>query len=272
VALTNRHIELFAETLNLAITDDGEGRAFLILHGGAGPASMTGLAAALSQSARVVVPTLPGFNGEPRPERFTRIDDLATAFLALIERLDLSDVVILGSSAGGWIAAEMALRQSRRIAGIVLMNAAGIDADPTQRPIADPTAMTPAERSALAFHNPQRFAIAPPAPEAAAMLGRNQQALRVYAGEPFMHDPTLRSRLAAMSTPTMLIWGESDGIIDMDYGHRFANSIPGARFEPVSEAGHFPQIERLDEVLRLIGDFTAQLELGTRSALRAARV
>jgi pimeloyl-ACP methyl ester carboxylesterase len=70
----------------------------------------------------------------------------------------------------------------------------------------------------------------------------------------------------------MLIWGESDGIIDMDYGHRFANSIPGARFEPVSEAGHFPQIERLDEVLRLIGDFTAQLELGTRSALRAARV
>ena len=270
MALTNRHIELFAETLSLAISDDGQGRAFLLLHGGAGPASMAGLAAALSQSARVVVPTLPGFNGEPRHERFTRIDDLATAFLALIERLDLTDVVVVGSSAGGWIAAEMALRQSSRIAGIVLMNAAGIDADPAQRPIADPTAMAPAERSALAFHNPQRFAIAPPSPEAAAMLGRNQQALRVYAGQPFMHDPTLRSRLAEMTTPTLLIWGESDKIIDMDYGHRFANSIPGARFEPVSEAGHFPQIERLDEVLRLIGGFTAQLELGSQPLRKAA--
>ena len=272
MALTNRHIELFAETLSLAITDDGEGRAFLLLHGGAGPASMAGLAAALSPNARVVMPTFPGFNGEPRPDRFTRIDDLATAFLALIERLELSNVVVVGNSAGGWIAAEMALRQSPRIAGIVLMNAAGIDADPTQRPIADPTTMTPAERSALAFHNPQRFAIAPPSPEAAAMLGRNQQALRVYAGEPFMHDPTLRSRLARMSIPTMLLWGESDRIVDLDYGRRFAGSIPGARFEPVSEAGHFPQIERLDEVLRLIGDFTDRLEQGAQPLPRAALV
>ena len=256
MALTNRHIPLFAETLNLAITEGGAGRAFLLLHGGAGPASMGGLAAALAEHGHVVMPTIPGFNGEPRPDRFTRIDDLVTAFLALIERLDLTKVIVVGNSVGGWIAAELALRQSPRIAGIVMMNAAGIDADPTQRPIADPTTMAPAERSALAFHNPQRFAIAPPTPEAAAMLGRNQQALRVYAGEPFMHDPTLRSRLVAMSTPAMLIWGESDKIVDLDYGHRFAASIPGARFEPVSEAGHFPQIERLDEVLRLVGDFT----------------
>jgi pimeloyl-ACP methyl ester carboxylesterase len=90
-------------------------------------------------------------------------------------------------------------------------------------------------------------------------MANNQRTLRVYAGEPFMHDPTLRSRLAQISIPAMIAWGESDRIVDVDYGRRYASSIPGARFELIPEAAHFPQIERLDEVVRLIGDFAAGL-------------
>ena len=48
-------LKLFAETLNIAVIDKGEGRDFLILHGGAGPASVSGLADALSKNARAVV-------------------------------------------------------------------------------------------------------------------------------------------------------------------------------------------------------------------------
>jgi hypothetical protein len=35
----------------------------------------------------------------------------------------------------------------------------------------------------------------------------NHKALRAYAGDPFMHEPTLRSRLAKMPIPTLVIWG-----------------------------------------------------------------
>ena len=252
-----KEIALFAGTLNVSLTDLGKGRGYLVLHGGAGPASTSGLAEALSKSARVVVPTHPGFAGEPRPDWFSRINDLVIAYLALIDHLNLSDVVVVGNSVGGWIAAEMALRRSPRIAGIVLLNAVGIDTGSPDKKIVDPMAVQPAERAALSFHDPKRFAITPAGPQL-AIMAENQRTLRVYAGD-LMIDPNLRARLEQISIPAMVVWGESDRIVDADYGRRWAESIPEARFELVREAGHFPQIERLDEVLRLIGDFATRL-------------
>ena len=92
----------------------------LVLHGGGGPQTVSGLAAALSRRAHVLTPTHPGFAGEPRPEWFDSIDDLALAYLDLLERLDLRDVLVIGSSMGGWIASAMALRDTTRLSGIVL--------------------------------------------------------------------------------------------------------------------------------------------------------
>ena len=255
MAVPHRTVDLFADTLHLSFADAGAGRSFLLLHGGAGPASMYGLAESLSTKARTITPTHPGFNGTPRPERFDRIDDLVLAYLLLIERLDLRDVVLVGNSVGGWIAAEMALRLSPRLAGAVLINSVGIDAGKPDLSIVDPTAVPPAERAALAFHDPQKFAVSPSTPEAATAMLDNHKALRIYAGEPFMHEPTLRSRLAEMRVPALVAWGISDRIVDTSYGRLLAGSIPGARFEPIEQAGHFPQIERLDEVVRLVRDF-----------------
>jgi pimeloyl-ACP methyl ester carboxylesterase len=252
MAVTHHTVDLFAGTLHLSVADAGAGRSFLLLHGGAGPASMYGLAESLSTKARTITPTHPGFNGAPRPERFDRIDDLVLAYLLLIERLDLKDVVLVGNSVGGWIAAEMALRLSPRLAGAVLINSVGIDAGKPELSIVDPTAVPPAERAALAFHDPQKFAVAP---EAAAAMLDNHKALRVYAGEPFMHEPTLRVRLAKMPIPTLVIWGESDRIVSPGYGRVLASSIPQSRYATVAAAGHFPQIEQLAEVERLIRAF-----------------
>ncbi|WP_395850536.1 alpha/beta fold hydrolase [Cystobacter fuscus] len=257
--MKKQQVELFSETLRLAYTDQGEGRAFLLLHGGAGPASMSGLGGALAKNARTLVPTHPGFNGEPRPDRFTRIEDLVLMYLALLEKLDLRNVVVVGNSVGGWIAAELALRQSPRIAGIVLLNAVGIDTGVEGREIVDPSKLAPSERAALSFHAPERFSLAPSGPEAAAAMANNQRTLRVYAGEPFMHEPTLRSRLAGMTLPALVAWGASDRIVDVEYGRLYARSIPGARFELIPEAAHFPHIERQEEVVRLIGGFAAGL-------------
>lgn len=248
----NQSIHLFLQTLPLAVTDRGKGRAFLVLHGGAGPASVSGLADALSSAGRVIVPTHPGFNGQPRPEWFRRVDDLALAYLALLERLDAEQVILVGNSLGGWIAAEMALRHSPRVAGLVLINAVGIDTGNPERPIVNPVSVPPAERAALAFHDPQRFAIAPATPQAQAVMAENHKAMTVYAGAPYAHDPALRQRLAAVTTPTLVLWGESDRIVDVSYGRRYAESIPGARFEAIPGAGHFPHIEQLNTVVTLI--------------------
>lgn len=256
--LQKQKIDLFSETLPVTFIKQGEDRPFLILHGGSGPASMFGLATSLAQQAQTIAPIHPGFDGEPRPNWFTRISDLALAYLALIERLDLYNVIVIGNSVGGWIAAEMALRQSPRLTGAVLLDAVGIESDRMEQPIADPMKFAPAERLALVFHDPKRFASAPPSPEAAAKMVVNQQTLQVYAGDPFMHDPSLKMRLAQIAIPTLVVWGESDRIVDVAYGRRYASNIPGARFELVSQAGHLPQIEQADVVVQMIRNFAAQ--------------
>src|SRR5258707_13672600 len=101
----------------------------LLLHGGGGPQTMFGLASALSKRSHVLTPTHPGFAGEPRPEWFDGIDDLAVAYLELLERLDLHKVMVVGFSMGGWIAAEIAVRDTTRLGSLVLVDAAGIEVE-----------------------------------------------------------------------------------------------------------------------------------------------
>ena len=102
--------ESFTDGLTVRVDEQGSGRPILVLHGAGGPQSVSGFVEALAEHAHVLVPTHPGFHGEPRPEWFTGIDDLALAYLDLLERLDLQDVIVIGFSFGGWIAAELAVR------------------------------------------------------------------------------------------------------------------------------------------------------------------
>jgi pimeloyl-ACP methyl ester carboxylesterase len=234
----HRQLNLFGNTLRLNVLDIGNGPIYLLLHGGAGPQSMQGLAEALSVNGRVLLPTHPGFAGQPRPDWFHRPQDLVLAYLALLDELDAQKVMIVGNSFGGWLAAEMALRRSDRIAAIALLNAVGIDTGSVEKTIADPARFSPGEVAAMAFHNPAQYALTPASPEAAAAMAANQKALRVYAGSTFMHDPTLHDRLALMSVPAKVIWGESDRIVDVDYGRRFADAMPGAEFITIAQAGH----------------------------------
>src|SRR5438270_13461488 len=119
--------ESFANGLTVRLDERGSGRPILVLHGGGGSQTMAGFAEALSTHAHVLVPTHPGFAGEPRPEWFDSVDDLGIAYLDLLERLDLRDVLVIGNSMGGWIASTMALRDTTHVlGGLVLVDAVGI--------------------------------------------------------------------------------------------------------------------------------------------------
>ena len=85
----------------------------LVLHGGAGPRTMAGLAAALSEHVYVLAPTHPGFDGTPRPDSSTPSPTSPTPTWTCSTTLDLTGVMVIGNSVGGWIAAEMALRDNR---------------------------------------------------------------------------------------------------------------------------------------------------------------
>jgi pimeloyl-ACP methyl ester carboxylesterase len=205
-----------ATGMAITITEFGansKGSAVLYLHGGAGPRTMTGLAAALSEHAYGILVTHPGFDGTPRPDRFDTMGDLADAYLDLLDELDLTDVMVIGNSIGGWIAAEMALRDNHhRIGALVLLNAGGIRARGAEQ-VVDVRGLTPSDISRLSFTNDAfRPDFASFTEEQRAGLIANQKTLAIYAGEAFTHDPKLRRRLHRIAVPALVVWGEQDGI------------------------------------------------------------
>ena len=256
--MTTHTIALSAnKQADITVDEFGSGQPFLLLHGGAGPQSIMGFGQRLaaSEQVHVYVPTHPGFGGTPRPDWLNSIGDLAESYVALIEQLDLRDVTVIGGSIGGWIAAEMAMLSSTRISHFVLIDAVGIEVE--GQPVVDIFPLTLDEIMQLSYHNPTAFRIDPSAMTdiQKQSLAANRQALAVYGGKPAKTDPTLAKRLGAVTTPTLVLWGDSDGIATPDYGRAFAAAIPTARFELLSNTGHMPQIETPDQVLTAIRNF-----------------
>jgi pimeloyl-ACP methyl ester carboxylesterase len=249
----------FADGLTVRVNEGGSGRPILVLHGGAGPQSVTGLAAVLSKKAHVLMPIHPGFEGEHRPDWFDRIDDLALTYLELLERLSLRDVLVIGSSVGGWIASEMAVYNTTRISGIILIDAVGLQVD--EYPIADVSMLSPNELLSLSFHNPAAFAVDPSSlsPEQVQARAGNIKTLYVYDQGLNMADPKLRHRLGHVNIPALVVWGESDRVAVPEYGQAYARALPNARFELIREAGHLPQLEQPERLLDLVWEFAESI-------------
>jgi pimeloyl-ACP methyl ester carboxylesterase len=250
---TTRELQLTG--VPVTITEQGQGQPVLLVHGGGGPQSLGTIADVLAaHPARVITPVHPGFGGTPRPDSLTTVAGLAAVYADLLAELDLHDVIVIGNSVGGWIAAELALLAGDRIATLVLGDACGIEVD--GHPVADIFPLTPAELSELSFYDPAAFRIDPAALPAAQrqIMAANRETLRVYGGQA-MADPGLRARLAGITCPTLVVWGEADQIVDPDYGRAFAAAIPAATFVLLAQAGHLPQLEAPDRLARAVWDF-----------------
>jgi pimeloyl-ACP methyl ester carboxylesterase len=247
-----------SEHVDVAVAEGGSGRPFLLLHGGAGPHSFLSFGELLAERrpARVLTPTHPGWNGTPRPGDLNDVRGLAELYVALLDRLDLTGVTVVGNSIGGWIAAELALLASPRVSGVVIVNGVGITVP--GHPVADFFSLTPAQLTELSYDDPGRFRIdfesMPDAQK--AVMAANRQTIAVFAGDG-MADPTLAGRLAAVTVPTCVLWGQSDRIVDAEYGKAYAQVIPGAVHVPLSGVGHLPQLEDPERTLRAIWDFAA---------------
>jgi pimeloyl-ACP methyl ester carboxylesterase len=228
----------------------------LLLHGGGGPQTVAPLAAHLSETHTVIAPTHPGWGGTERPASINSIRALADYYLAMLDRENLADVILIGSSIGGWLGAEIAFADKHnRIAGLVIINGVGVDVP--GETITNVTGLAPQELAKLSFHDPANFTAPPATPEVLAIMKGNQESLLALTGDPYGYDPTLLARLANIQVPTLVLWGESDRVVSANYGRAYAAAIPDAGFELIPEAGHLPYIENSGAVFAAVDPFVA---------------
>jgi len=244
--------------LSLDLLTAGDGPPLLFLHGGDYFAQHREFFDRLARHWRVVVPRHPGFGNSERPEGFRTVHDLAYLYLDLLERQDFGNVTLAGSSFGGWIALEMCVRCLERIDRLVLIDSLGIKfGGREERDIADIYALPSEELLQRSFFDPTRMApdYARLSDDELTSIARDRQATALYGWRPYMHNPGLRQWLHRVRVPTLVVWGENDGIATPDYGQQLCRSLPNARFETIRQAGHYPQIERPDGVADAIGRF-----------------
>jgi pimeloyl-ACP methyl ester carboxylesterase len=259
--------------LKVELIRKGVGRPILFLHPESGIDLTAPVLDLLAENAEVIVPMHPGFGSSEIPSSMSTIDDVAYFYLDFLEALDLRDVIIVGVSLGAWIAAEMAIKSTNRLSHLVLANAVGIKVgDRETRDIADIFALTEQQFSKLAFHDPATGErdLASLSDDALRNIARNREASARFGWNPYMHDPKLRGRLHRIDIPTLFLWGESDQIVKPEYGRTFCSGVPGARFELIEKAGHFPHLEQPDifagRVISFINE-SGQSQLSRRSPI-----
>ena len=242
----------------LEVLRGGQGEPIVLLHGWESLTAAARFPPLLAAHGALIAPSCPGFGNSPRPKDFDTIYDLVHLQRALLDAIPGERITLVGLSFGGWLAAEVAAQGHPRLARLVLVDPVGIKiGDRETADIVDIFNRSPDAVRRAAWHDPDRFAPDFDAMEDAGIVryARDRDALCLYAWHPYMYNPRLRHWLGRIAVPSLVVWGDSDGIVTTDYGRAFARSIPGARFETIARCGHHPEIERPEELAALIGSF-----------------
>jgi pimeloyl-ACP methyl ester carboxylesterase len=234
----------------------GSGQPLLFLHGASGVPAILPFMEKLAQRFEVLVPEHPGYGLSDEPEWLDNIHDVAYFYLDFLKSLNLPKTILIGSSLGGWIAMEMAVRDTSRIKSLVLVSPAGIRAPGVQP--ADTFLMSPEELARQLFHDPKLAAARlaePVTPESIDLSLKNRHTTARLAWEPRFHDPHLSKWLHRIDIPAQIIWGDEDRILPVAFLDTLRKLLPAAQIAVMQDAGHLPHVEKPQEFCDLVVRF-----------------
>jgi len=240
----------------------GSGPDLVFLHGAGGTVADDPLLNQLAENYTVHAPVWPGFGPDATETAIEDMLDFTLHGWDLVDALGLDGPPILvGHSMGGMIAAEMASVARNDLTKLVLLAPAGMwDPD---NPSPDLFAMLPFEMAETLFHDP---VVGEKLMMGGVDFGDNE-ALSEFmvgnarrlgtAGKILFPIPNRRlsKRIHRIGVPTMLLWGESDRLIDVEYAHMWERLIPGSDLRIIDEAGHMLPVEQPAAVAYAITSF-----------------
>ena len=240
----------------------GSGPPLLFLHGAGGNAGWQPWHDELAKTHTVYAPSQPGFNGTERPDWVYTINDVAHFNLEIAQALGLQDYVLMGSSMGGWVAAEMAAMCPPGLKALVLVDAAGIK--PEQGEIAEIFMCSSETRLKQRFFDSSQVAdyerfTQPPTPEQQVVDHANREMASRLCWKPYLHNLSLPYYLRKVSVPTLIVWGREDAIIPVECGELYQRALPHATLKVIDRCGHSPAIEKPQEFLQAVTTFLAGL-------------
>ena len=290
--LDHRSVRLHGR--EVAYVVGGEGPTVLLIHGIGGDwRTWEPVLDGLARQHRVVAVDLPGHGGSAKGAGDYSLGALASALRDLGGALGLERATVVGHSLGGGIAMQFAYQFPERCERLVLVSSGGLGPDvglilrlatlPGSELFLSLTA--PVARSLInlvggagralrirpaadAEHYARAFAALADPDTRAAFLGT----LRGVVGTRGQRVDARDRLYLAEHMPTLIVWGERDGVLPVDHGHAAQEAMPDSRLEIFQNAGHLPQLDDPQRFIAVFEDFMATTDPSTFSIERWAEL
>lgn len=261
----------------------GDGPPLLLLHGiGDSSAGWAPLMAALGERFSVIAPDLLGHGASDKPRADYSVAAYANGVRDLLDVLGVERATVVGHSLGGGVAAQTAYQYPQRVERLVLVSSGGVarEVSPVLRLLSAPYAELTLPITQVPGASLVAQGLAAVLKRTPLAVGRDADELvRVFEGLPSgsarkSFTRTLRSVVdwrgqvvtmldrcyLAAEMPTLLVWGDHDGIIPVEHGRIAHEAMPGSRLEVFADAGHFPHHADPDRFVDLLVDFVGSTE------------
>ena len=245
----------------LAMVKGGAGKPLLVLHDELGFPGWMAWNEKLAQERTLLIPLQPGFGKTARIDWIQNYRDLGGFYSQVVREMKLEPADVIGFSAGGYIAAEMAAADPKIFAHMVLVAPMGLK--PAEGEIMDFFALTIRHHLRATVADPEAT------PEFAKIYGGEMTPAQFEAfedaraetarigWEPFMYNPSLPYLLRGAKTPTLVVWGTRDGVVPRGCVEAYRKAISGAQVAEIKGAGHRPEIENEAEFVQAVRKFLA---------------
>ena len=260
--MPTRKFKLWQDKVETEVAILGNGPPLVFLHGPWGLRNDQEFLDLLAASHTVYAPKHPG-TADGDAEAVHQIDDwldLVVYYGELFDRLELGKTVLVGHSFGGMLACEIAAAMPERVSRLILIDPAGLWRD--DLPVRNWMILSPAELRAALFADgagevAQKFFGLPT--ETAARIDAQVSLIwsQACTGKFVwpIPDKGLKKRIHRIAAPTLIVWGEADGVIAPAYAGEFARRIANSRVEMIEGAGHLPHLEQSRHVALAVRDF-----------------
>jgi pimeloyl-ACP methyl ester carboxylesterase len=248
--------ELKVRGVKINLYRAGSGPTVLFLHGAGGVPQWLPFFDKMADRYELLVPEHPGFGGSDDPPSIRSMADLAMFYLDFVEEAELDRIHLIGNSLGGWLAAEILIRNRAHFLSLVQLAPAGIRVKGV--PCGDNFIWAPEEAVRNLYYDQSvadRILAMKPSDEQMDIMLKNRFTVAKFGWQPRWYNPDLEKWLHRIKLPALIVWGTDDRIMPPEYAAVWRERLPSARFVQIKECGHLPHVEHAALVARHVCDF-----------------
>jgi abhydrolase domain-containing protein 6 len=251
----------------IVYAEGGAGDTIIMLHGfGGNKDNWPRFAKFFTPNYRVIIPDLPGFGDSSKPQdaKYNIISQVERLNL-FVKELKLTKFHIVGNSMGGSIAGNYAATYPDMVKTLALFDSAGVVSPvKSERALLLEKGINPLVAKDIKGYDRLLEIVFNKPPKLPSVIKKYlaKQAIKdAPLNEKIYNEITntdlnaLESKLNKITAPTLVVWGDSDKVIDVSSVPIFEKNIKGSKSAIIKECGHLPMMEKSQETASIYQDF-----------------